>query len=314
MADKVELTELFEDNNVLHVFQGKELIKNRAVTVSDIYRPGLELTGYFDFYPSKRIQLLGRTEISYAAMLDHETRLHVFNKMATLDTPCFLISRSLPVPKELTEAAARNGIPILTTSESTTYIMSVLTQYLREHLAQRTSIHGVLVEINGMGVLITGASGVGKSETAFTLIQRGHRLIADDRVDVYQRDHDTVVGEAPKILNHLMEIRGIGIIDIKDMFGVGAVKDHTEIKLVIKLENWDPKANYDRLGFDQDTREICNIEVPQVTIPVKVGRNLEIIIEIAALNFRAKQMGFDASVTFQQQLAKLIAENEKNNN
>lgn len=162
MADKVELTELFEDNNVLHVFQGKELIKNRAVTVSDIYRPGLELTGYFDFYPSKRIQLLGRTEISYAAMLDHETRLHVFNKMATLDTPCFLISRSLPVPKELTEAAARNGIPILTTSESTTYIMSVLTQYLREHLAQRTSIHGVLVEINGMGVLITGASGVGK--------------------------------------------------------------------------------------------------------------------------------------------------------
>jgi HPr(ser) kinase/phosphatase len=314
MADKVELTELFEDNNVLHVFQGKELIKNRAVTVSDIYRPGLELTGYFDFYPSKRIQLLGRTEISYAAMLDHETRLHVFNKMATLDTPCFLISRSLPVPKELTEAAARNGIPILTTSESTTYIMSVLTQYLREHLAQRTSIHGVLVEINGMGVLITGASGVGKSETALVLIQRGHRLIADDRVDVYQRDHDTVVGEAPKILNHLMEIRGIGIIDIKDMFGVGAVKDHTEIKLVIKLENWDPKANYDRLGFDQDTREICNIEVPQVTIPVKVGRNLEIIIEIAALNFRAKQMGFDASVTFQQQLAKLIAENEKNNN
>ena len=314
MADKVELTELFEDNNVLHVFQGKELIKNRAVTVSDIYRPGLELTGYFDFYPSKRIQLLGRTEISYAAMLDHETRLHVFNKMATLDTPCFLISRSLPVPKELTEAAARNGIPILTTSESTTYIMSVLTQYLREHLAQRTSIHGVLVEINGMGVLITGASGVGKSETALALIQRGHRLIADDRVDVYQRDHDTVVGEAPKILNHLMEIRGIGIIDIKDMFGVGAVKDHTEIKLVIKLENWDPKANYDRLGFDQDTREICNIEVPQVTIPVKVGRNLEIIIEIAALNFRAKPLGFDASVTFQQQLAKLIAENEKNNN
>ena len=162
-----------------------------------------------------------------------------------------------------------------------------------------------------MGVLLTGASGVGKSETALGLVQRGHRLIADDRVDVYQKDHETVMGESPKILRHLMEIRGIGIIDVMNLFGVGAIKDRTQIQLVINLANWDPNANYDRLGFNEDTREICNVEIPQVTIPVKVGRNIEIIIEVAAMNFRAKKMGFDATQTFDDNLASLISDNSQ---
>ena len=208
-------------------------------------------------------------------------------------------------------AADKNNIPILQSPESTTYVSSILTDYLRERLAKRMSIHGVLVEIKGMGVLLTGASGVGKSETALGLVHRGHRLIADDRVDAYQKDHDTVMGEAPKILRHLMEIRGIGIIDVMNLFGAGAVKNRTEIQLVIKLVNWDNNANYDRLGFNEDTREICNVPIPQITIPVKVGRNIESIIEVAAMNFRAKKMGYDATKVFDDNLANLIADNSK---
>lgn len=311
MVESVKLKNLIRDNRIVHVYQGEQCVDGKNLSVSDIYRPGLELTGYFDFYPKQRIQLLGRTEISYAARLDHESRERVFNKMCTPETPCFLISRSLPVPDELKAAADKNDIPILRSPESTTYVSSILTDYLRERLAKRMSIHGVLVEIKGMGVLLTGASGVGKSETALGLVHRGHRLIADDRVDAYQKDHDTVMGEAPKILRHLMEIRGIGIIDVMNLFGAGAVKNRTEIQLVIKLVNWDNNANYDRLGFNEDTREICNVSIPQITIPVKVGRNIESIIEVAAMNFRAKKMGYDATKVFDDNLANLIADNSK---
>lgn len=311
MVEAVKLKNLIRDNRIVHVYQGEQCVDDKKLSVSDIYRPGLELTGYFDFYPKQRIQLLGRTEISYAARLDHESRKRVFNKMCTPETPCFLISRSLPVPEELKAAADKNNIPILQSPESTTYVSSILTDYLRERLAKRMSIHGVLVEIKGMGVLLTGASGVGKSETALGLVHRGHRLIADDRVDAYQKDHDTVMGEAPKILRHLMEIRGIGIIDVMNLFGAGAVKNRTEIQLVIKLVNWDNNANYDRLGFNEDTREICNVSIPQITIPVKVGRNIESIIEVAAMNFRAKKMGYDATKVFDDNLANLIADNSK---
>lgn len=311
MVEAVKLKNLIRDNRIVHVYQGEQCVDDKKLSVSDIYRPGLELTGYFDFYPKQRIQLLGRTEISYAARLDHESRERVFNKMCTPETPCFLISRSLPVPEELKAAADKNNIPILQSPESTTYVSSILTDYLRERLAKRMSIHGVLVEIKGMGVLLTGASGVGKSETALGLVHRGHRLIADDRVDAYQKDHDTVIGEAPKILRHLMEIRGIGIIDVMNLFGAGAVKNRTEIQLVIKLVNWDNNANYDRLGFNEDTREICNVPIPQITIPVKVGRNIESIIEVAAMNFRAKKMGYDATKVFDDNLANLIADNSK---
>ena len=311
MVEAVKLKNLIRDNRIVHVYQGEQCVDDKKLSVSDIYRPGLELTGYFDFYPKQRIQLLGRTEISYAARLDHESRERVFNKMCTPETPCFLISISLPVPEELKAAADKNNIPILQSPESTTYVSSILTDYLRERLAKRMSIHGVLVEIKGMGVLLTGASGVGKSETALGLVHRGHRLIADDRVDAYQKDHDTVMGEAPKILRHLMEIRGIGIIDVMNLFGAGAVKNRTEIQLVIKLVNWDNNANYDRLGFNEDTREICNVPIPQITIPVKVGRNIESIIEVAAMNFRAKKMGYDATKVFDDNLANLIADNSK---
>lgn len=311
MTNTVKLTELINDNSNLRVLQGQECVAGKKITVSDVYRPGLELSGYFDFYPADRVQLLGRTEISYAARLDHDLRRKVFEKICQKETPCVLVSRNLPVPVELKEAAEAAGTPILISSDATTYLMSMITQYLAVKLAERSSVHGVLVEVFGMGVLLTGESGVGKSETALALVQHGHRLIADDRVDVYQRDHETVVGEAPRILKHLMEIRGIGIIDVLKLFGIGAIKDETEISLVINLTNWDSKANYDRLGFQENTRIICGIAVPQVTIPVKVGRNMENIVEVAVMNFRAKAMGFDAAKTFDENLTSLIAENSE---
>ena len=260
MAQTVTVDELVTQNHLIHVVQGKSDLIDKKITTADICRPGLELTGYFDFYPSNRIQLLGRTEISYAARLDHSLRKRVFTKMCQPETPCFLISRELPIPKELCAAAETYKIPVLTTHANSTYISSVLTQYLNDRLAPRESIHGVLVELYGLGVLLIGHSGVGKSETALSLIKRGHRLIADDRVDVYQKDERTIIGAAPKILKHLVEIRGIGVIDVMDLFGVGAVKDSSEIQLIINLQNWDPNVNYDRLGFNEDTKEICNVE------------------------------------------------------
>lgn len=311
MSDMVKISELLHDNPTLIVKQGEDYLEHRVVSVSDISRPGLELTGYFDFYPKERIQLLGKTEISYSTHLDHDLRTKVFRRMATDITPCFVISRGLPIPSELLEAAEQAKVPVLTSNMPTTQLTSVLMQYLDEHLAPRKSIHGVLVEIYGMGVLIMGNSGVGKSETALDLIKRGHRLIADDRVDVYQKDDKTVVGEAPVILKHLMEIRGIGIIDIMSLFGAGAVKEKSEIQLVINLQNWDPKENYDRLGIAEKYINIFDVAVPQLTVPVKVGRNLAIIIEVAAMNFRAKKMGYDASEKFERNLSALIADNSQ---
>lgn len=311
MVEPVKVKELVKANPTLKVVEGERFLETKAISVSDISRPGLELTGYFDFYPKERIQLLGRTEISYSGHLNHEERIKVFKRMSTPETPCFVISRDLPVPDELIEAAEKANIPVLQSRLATTRLSSLLTDYLDEKLAPRKSMHGVLVEIYGMGVMIIGNSGVGKSETALDLIKRGHRLIADDRVDVFQKDEKTVVGEAPKILKHLMEIRGIGIIDVMNLFGAGSVKDHSEIQLIIRLENWNPDTNYERLGLNEAKRELVGVSIPQITIPVKVGRNLAIIIEVAAMNFRAKRMGYDASQKFKENLSELIADNSK---
>ena len=311
MVEPVTVKELVEANPTLKVIEGKDFLAKKTISVSDISRPGLELTGYFDFYPKERIQLLGRTEISYSGDLDHDERKKVFQEMATPETPCFVISRDLPIPQELSEAAKKAQIPVLQSRLATTRLSSLLTDYLDEKLAPRKSMHGVLVEIYGMGVMIIGNSGVGKSETALDLIKRGHRLIADDRVDVFQKDEKTVVGEAPKILKHLMEIRGIGIIDVMNLFGAGSVRDQSEIQLIIRLENWNPDTNYERLGLNENKKELVGVSLPQITIPVKVGRNLAIIIEVAAMNFRAKRMGYDASQKFKENLAELIADNSK---
>ena len=310
LTDSVSVADLVT-NARLDVYYGQEYLDQRHISTSDISRPGLELTGFFNYYPAKRIQLLGITEISYSKGMTHETLLDVMKKMCQPQTPAFVISTQLDPPDELLEAAKEQHIPVLGSKLTTSRILSNMTNYLEDKLAERKSLHGVLVDVYGLGILITGDSGIGKSETALELVKRGHRLIADDRVEVYQQDEQTLVGTAPAILRHLLEIRGIGIIDVMTLFGAGAVRSQTQVALIIHLANYTKEAKFDRLGNGTQHVHIFDVDVPQITIPVKTGRNLAIIIEAAAMNFRAQSMGYDATETFDRNLNNLIKVNSK---
>ncbi|MCK8625056.1 HPr(Ser) kinase/phosphatase [Apilactobacillus xinyiensis] len=307
MTEKVFVDDLV-NNTHLSIYYGQDYL-NRQITTSDISRPGLELTGYFNYYPARRIQLLGITETSYAKGMSTTDLYDVMQKMCQPETPAFVISTQLDPPAELIRAAKEEHIPILGSKLTTSRVLSNMTNYLEGRLAERKSIHGVLVDVYGLGVLITGDSGIGKSETALELVKRGHRLIADDRVEVYQQDEQTLIGQAPRILRHLLEIRGIGIIDVMNLFGAGAVRSKTKVDLIVHLENWSADTPYDRLGNANETRRIFDVDVQKINIPVKTGRNLAIIIEAAAMNFRAKSMGYDATKVFDENLNNLIKEN-----
>lgn len=307
MPNHVTVQELV-DKVRLKVLQGEDYL-GRTITTSDISRPALEFAGYFKHYPAMRIQLLGITEISFSKDLTHDQMVEYMTRMCTPQTPCFVISTNLPIPQELKKAAADSHIPILGTHLTSSQILSNMTSYLLGRLAPRKSLHGVLVDISGVGVLITGDSGVGKSETALELVRRGHRLVADDRVEVYARDEQTLIGTAPAILQHLMEIRGIGIIDVSTLYGTGAIMPVDNINLIVHLETWTPDTKFDRLGDRGDTQTIQGVIIPKVSVPVKTGRNLAIIIESAAMNYRAETMGYDATKTFDENLNRLIKQN-----
>ncbi len=306
-TDTVTVKELVQ-NARLKVLQGADYL-DRPIVTSDICRPALEFAGYFTHYPAMRIQLLGITETSFAQELTHEKRKNYLERMCQPQTPCFVVSTDLPVMSELQKAAAEAHIPILGTHLTSSRVLGNMTSYLVSRLAKRQSIHGVLVDISGVGVLITGDSGVGKSETALELVRRGHRLVADDRVEVYARDEQTLVGSAPAILQHLMEIRGIGIIDVMTLYGTGSIMPEDTIDFIVHLETWTPDTQFDRLGDRGDKQIIQDVAVPKVSVPVKTGRNLAIIIESAAMNFRANTMGYDATKTFDDNLNKLIKKN-----
>lgn len=293
----------------LEIITGNEEALQREIKISDISRPGLELTGYFTYYSYNRIQLFGSKEITFAQRMLPEERLMVMRRMCAPEIPAFVVSRGLEVPKELIQAGDEAGIPVLRSSVSTSRLLGQLSSFLDSKLAVRESVHGVLVDVYGLGVLIQGSSGIGKSETALELIKRGHRLIADDRVDVYKQDDLTLIGEPPKILKHLIEIRGIGIIDVMNLFGASAVRGSMQVQLAVYLEAWEKDKKYDRLGSDNETVEIGDVAIPQIRIPVKTGRNVAIIIEVAAMNFRARTMGYDATKKFEERLSLLIAEN-----
>ncbi|WP_407887123.1 HPr(Ser) kinase/phosphatase [Levilactobacillus sp. N40-8-2] len=310
MPESVTVADLVKANR-LDVYSGEEHL-DRLITTSDISRPGLELTGYFNYYPAKRIQLLGITETSFAKGMTHEKMLDVMRKMCQPETPAFVISTQLDPPEELKQSAEEAEIPILGTKLTTSRVLSNMTNFLEGKLAERQSVHGVLVDIYGVGVMITGDSGVGKSETALELVKRGHRLIADDRVEVYQQDEQTLVGAAPAILSHLLEIRGIGIIDVMNLFGAGAVRSETDIDLIVHLQAWKDDNHFDRLGNNSESQKFFDVVVPKITIPVRTGRNLAIIVEAAAMNFRARSMGYDATKVFDENLNRLIKQNSQN--
>lgn len=278
----------------------------REIFMSDISRPGIELTGYFKYYPKDRLQLFGKTELSFLEELTSEQKRKRFEEICSDVTPGLIITRGQEVPAEMKEAAEAAGVPILRSPHKTTRVISRITNFLEAKFAPFTAVHGVLVDIYGIGILITGQSGVGKSETALELVKRGHRLVADDSVEIRQEDYDTLIGNSPSLIEHLLEIRGLGIINVMTLFGAGAVRSHKKISIVINLETWDQSKQYDRVGLDEDTMKIMDVNVPKMTVPVRPGRNLAVIIEVAAMNFRLKRMGVNAAEEFSQRLTKMI--------
>ena len=293
----------------LNVVYGDEKMLEREITTSDISRPGLEMTGYFDYYTPERIQLMGMKEWSYLMKMTSHNRYQVLRKMFERDT-VMIVARDLKVPDEMLKAAKENKIVVLSSRTPTSRLSGEISSYLDSRLAERTSIHGVLMDIYGMGVLIQGDSGIGKSETGLELVKRGHRLVADDRVDIYAKDEMTLWGEPAEILRHLLEIRGVGIIDVMSLYGASAVKDSSQVQIAVYLENYDVNKTFDRLGNASDELEIAGVRIPRVRIPVKTGRNISVVIEAAAMNYRAKEMGFDATKIFEERLTNLISQNE----
>ncbi|EKS22628.1 HPr kinase/phosphorylase [Streptococcus urinalis FB127-CNA-2] len=302
LVDKVKLDVIFGDDQML----------KREITSSDISRPGLEMTGYFDYYSPERIQLVGMQEWSYLTQMTSHNRYSVLKEMFKAGTPAMIVSRNLDIPEEMLQAAKEENIIILRSYISTSRLSGEMSYFLDASLAERTSVHGVLMDIYGMGVLIQGDSGIGKSETGLELVKRGHRLVADDRVDVFAKDEETLWGEPAEILRHLLEIRGVGIIDVMSLYGASAVKDSTQVQLAIYLENFEAGKVFDRLGNDNEEINFAGVNIPRVRIPVKTGRNVSVVIEAAAMNHRAKQMGFDATKTFEERLTQLISKNEVN--
>ncbi|MEH7112692.1 HPr(Ser) kinase/phosphatase [Neobacillus niacini] len=305
---KVRTKDIYEKFH-LELISGEEGI-NRPITMSDISRPGIELAGYFEYYPAERIQLLGKTELSFFEGLSQNERNLRMERLCTDITPAIIITRGLDVPTELIEASERESVPVLRSNMKTTRFSSRLTNFLESKLAPTTAVHGVLVDIYGIGVLITGKSGVGKSETALELVKRGHRLVADDCVEIRQEDQDTLVGASPDLIEHLLEIRGLGIINVMTLFGAGAVRSNKRITMVINLEIWDSTKQYDRLGLDEEKMKIIDTEITKITVPVRPGRNLAVIIEVAAMNYRLKRMGVNAAQQFTERLSDVIEDGD----
>ncbi|PZE19296.1 HPr(Ser) kinase/phosphatase [Paenibacillus xerothermodurans] len=307
MSKKVKVSDLVAEFD-LEVICGEGGLK-RPITTADLYRPGLEMAGYYEFHPSERVQILGRTELTFFNGLSPAERMDRMNRLCAYDdTPCFLISRGLDVPEELVSAASDQGIPVLRTPTATTILASRITGFLENKLAPSTTIHGVLVDVYGIGMLISGSSGIGKSETALELVKRGHRLIADDAVEIRQTADHVLIGNAPELIRHLLEIRGVGIINMMTLFGAGAIRNVKKISVVVKLETWQQDKQYDRLGLDEETTRIIDTDLPLVTIPVRPGRNLAVIIEVAAMNYRLKRMGYNAALQFTNKLTESLAE------
>ena len=290
----VSLGDLIHEFN-FEVVYGPEGFEKTEITKDDVNRPGLQLAGFFDYFDPNRIQIMGKVESSYVEGLSSEERRSRFDRLFETGIPVLLLSRNIDVFPECLAAAQEHGVPILRTNEFTSTIMSVIVAFLKVKLAPRVTLHGVLIEIYGEGVLLLGDSGVGKSETAIELVKRGHRLIADDAVEIKRVSDKTLVGTAPEVIRHFIELRGVGIINARRIFGMGAVKMTEKIDMVVQLEPWDNEKVYDRLGLDNEYVEILGINIPLTVVPVKPGRNLSIIIEAAAMNNRQKKMGYNAA-------------------
>ena len=270
-------------------------IAGKEIHQTDLNRPALQLSGFFDYFDSERVQIMGKVEDAYLEGFNAEERRQIFDKLFGYNIPCLILSRSIDPSEEMKEMAMKYNVPLFQTKMSTSYFMTELNRWLKVELAPSISIHGVLVDVYGEGVLIKGESGIGKSEAALELIKRGHRLVADDVVEIKKVSDDTLLGTSPDIIRHFIEVRGIGIVDCKTLFGVESVKERQSIDLIINLQEWDKTKEYDRLGLYQEFTEILGNKVVSHNIPIRPGRNLAIIVESAAINHRQKNMGYNAA-------------------
>ena len=272
------------------------------IYTGEVHRPGLQLAGFFDYFMPSRIQVIGRMESAYMLKLSDEERLARWNALFSRKVTALIVCQGAVITQELVKAAHEHNVTVLSAKENATEVMASVISIMKVEVAPRITRHGVLVEVYGMGLFIVGDSGVGKSETAIELLKRGHRLIADDAVEIKAIDTDVVQGSAPALIKHYVELRGIGVIDVRQIFGVGAVRGFQKIHLVVNLEPWDDKALYDRLGINENTVNILGVEVAAITIPVTPGRNLAVILEVAAMNQRQKYMGYNAAQEFIKQI------------
>ena len=306
-TDSVELKDLVEKMQLKNLTPDIDM-EDRKITVPDVNRPALQLTGFFDHFDSERVQVIGYVEYTYLQTLTEERKEELYAKLFSYGIPCLIFSTNLSPDAQLLRIANEKGVPVFSTTRKTSALMAEVIRWLNVELAPCISIHGVLVDVYGVGVLIMGESGIGKSEAALELIKRGHRLVTDDVVEIKTVSDDTLVGTAPDITRHLIELRGIGIIDVKMLFGVQSVRQTQNIDLVITLEDWNKDKEYDRLGLEEEYTEFLGNKVVCHSIPIRPGRNLAIIVESAAANFRQKRMGYNAA----QELYRRVQENLTN--
>ena len=296
MADnfKVSLRKVIDEFKLEVIYIHKDA-NEVMIEENDVNRPGLQLMGFYEYFNPERIQIIGKMEFAYLSTIDEKTRRERLQLLFAQRIPALIITRELPYFAEMLELAKEYEVPLLRSKESTSNFMSGLIAYLNLTLAPRITRHGVLIEIYGEGVFITGESGVGKSETAIELVKRGHRLVADDAVEIRKVSNISLVGSSPDNIRHFLELRGIGIINARRLFGIGAVKMTEKIDLVIELEQWNSEKVYDRMGVDTEYVSLLGVKIPSLTIPVKPGRNVAVILEVAAMNNRQKKMGYNAA-------------------
>lgn len=305
----VELQKIIERFDLDIIVKGPGDIK---IEVTDLNRPGLELAGFFDYFAYERIQILGKTEISFLKNISNDVKRERIEEFFNYDIPCVIITRDLKPPKILIDIAKKQKKWVLRTSQSTTSFISRLTSFMESELAPRTTVHGVLVDIYGIGILILGESGIGKSETAVELIKRGHRLVADDAVEIKQVSKNVLVGTAPEVLRYYLEVRGLGVIDIKTVFGVGAVRNDIKIEMVVEMIEWEKYEDVDRLGLKKEKIKILDSHITKKTIPVRPGRNLAVILEVAAMDYKLRCLGYNAGEEFSKQVRRKVLKEKKN--
>jgi HPr kinase/phosphorylase len=300
-AHYIPLKVLVEDFHLEVSYSATDFDKVR-LTVADVTRPGLQLAGYMDHFEPMRLLVMGNAETSYLEKLTHTQRLLTLDKLFSYKFPAMLIARDIPPIPECVEMAKKHNVTLLRSKEHTSTIVSSIISYLNAQMAPRITRHGVLMEVYGEGILLIGESGIGKSEAAVELLKRGHRLIADDAVEIRRISGSQLVGSAPELVRNYIELRGIGIVNVAKLFGVGAVKAENEINLVVNVVPWDKEQQYDRLGVEAQHMEILGVNVPMNTIPITPGRNLAVIVEVAAMNNRQRKMGYNAALEFTQQI------------